>query len=251
MYVRLAFAVAAHLEPDILIVDEVLAVGDAEFRRKCLVKMHEVADEGRTVLFVSHDMGLIQSLCQRVVLLRNGSVHTDDTTPTAVGAYLQSLEEPATENLLERSERGGKGKVRLTRIEMATDLNTSVRTLVVGRSASFVFHVNTVLPGMSCCFTIYDQLGHPVTCFDSALFGGQDRRDRAQDDAFACEIDELTLIPGRYRINAAIMLNGEMQDHLEGASFFEVQQGVLRGRPVPHGTAHGSMFTLHRWTTPV
>ena len=251
MYVRLAFAVAAHLEPEILMVDEVLAVGDAEFQRKCLAKMDEISKAGHTVLFVSHNMGLIQSLCQRVIVLRNGSVYADDTTATAVAAYLQTLEEILSENLLERTERRGKGKVRLARIETTTGNHASAASLITGSPARFVFHVTSVLPGMSCCFTIYDPYGQPVTYFDSAVYSRYDETDRSQGHAFSCEIDELMLIPGRYRINAAIMLDGEMQDHLEGASFFEVEQGTLRGRTVPRSSGYGSMLTPHRWRSPL
>ncbi len=88
MYVRLAFAVAAHLEPEILLVDEVLAVGDAEFQKKCLGKMEDVAKEGRTVLFVSHNMGAIRGLCTRGVLLSEGKVSVDGTSEKAVSYYL-------------------------------------------------------------------------------------------------------------------------------------------------------------------
>ena len=88
MYVRLAFAVAAHLEPDIFIVDEVLAVGDAQFQKKCLGKMEEVASEkGRTVLFVSHQMGMITSLCQRALLLEGGQIVFDGSAAEAVAKY--------------------------------------------------------------------------------------------------------------------------------------------------------------------
>ena len=251
MYVRLGFAVAAHLEPEILIVDEVLAVGDAAFQRKCLAKMDEISKAGQTVLFVSHNMGLIQSLCQRVVVLRNGSVYADDNTSTAVAAYLQTLEEISSENLLERTERRGKGKVRLARVKITTGNHALAANLCTGSPARFVFHVTSVLPGMSCCFTIYDPCGQPVTYFDSAVFSSSDETDRSQGHTFSCEIDELMLIPGRYRINAAIMLDGEMQDHLEGASFFEVEQGTLRGRAAPPSAGYGSMLTPHRWRSPL
>jgi lipopolysaccharide transport system ATP-binding protein len=90
MYVRLAFAVAAHLEPEILLVDEVLAVGDVEFQRKCLGRMQDVAGEGRTVLFVSHDMGAVERLCSRVVLLENGKVVEDGPGRQVIARYLQS-----------------------------------------------------------------------------------------------------------------------------------------------------------------
>ncbi|MDH4229806.1 MAG: ABC transporter ATP-binding protein [Nitrospirota bacterium] len=88
MYVRLAFAVAAHLEPEILVVDEVLAVGDAEFQRKCLGKMGEVAQGGRTVLFVSHNMGMISALCDRVVYLQNGSVREIGAPEATIHSYM-------------------------------------------------------------------------------------------------------------------------------------------------------------------
>ncbi len=88
MYVRLAFAVAAHLEPEILVVDEVLAVGDAEFQKKCLGKMGDVAREGRTVLFVSHNMGAISKLCPRTVLLVDGSIRLDDSSSSVISQYI-------------------------------------------------------------------------------------------------------------------------------------------------------------------
>ena len=89
MYVRLAFAVAAHLEPEILIVDEVLAVGDAEFQKKCLGKMEDVAGHGRTVLFVSHNMAAVTALCSRAVLLENGSLVESGPTRDVTDAYLR------------------------------------------------------------------------------------------------------------------------------------------------------------------
>lgn len=92
MYVRLAFAVAAHLEPEILIVDEVLAVGDAEFQKKCLGKMKDVAGEGRTVLFVSHNMAAVRNLCDRAILLNKGTVHKSGTVESVLDEYLNSKE---------------------------------------------------------------------------------------------------------------------------------------------------------------
>jgi len=90
MYVRLAFAVAAHLEPEILIVDEVLAVGDAEFQKKCLGKMRDVSRAGRTILFVSHNIAAIRALCTKGLLLKNGMVHSKDTIERVADAYLSS-----------------------------------------------------------------------------------------------------------------------------------------------------------------
>jgi lipopolysaccharide transport system ATP-binding protein len=250
MYVRLAFAVAAHLEPEILVVDEVLAVGDAAFQKKCLGKMEKVAGEGRTVLFVSHHMGVVQRLCSRAILLRHGTVCVDDTAAAAVVAHLQTLEATASQDLLERTARGGRGHMRLMKVELSTDGKCASGPLATGRPARFIFHVTAIRPGMSCSFTIYDQLGQPVTYFDSAMNGQEDLSAPEQEHTFLCDIDELLLLPGRYRINAAIMCDGELQDHIEAAAFVDVEQGVLRGRPVSREAGYGSVLMPHRWITP-
>lgn len=113
MYVRLAFAVAAHLEPEILVVDEVLAVGDMEFQRKCLGKMDEVSKEGRTVLFVSHNMATISRLCDRSIMLHHGKLIEDGPTQNVIERYL--AEGMATHGvpLVQRTDRTGTGDVRL------------------------------------------------------------------------------------------------------------------------------------------
>ncbi|MCC7096490.1 MAG: ABC transporter ATP-binding protein [Thermomonas sp.] len=90
MYVRLAFAVAAHLEPDVLIIDEVLAVGDADFQKRCLGKMNDVAKQGRTVLFVSHNMAAVQKLCSRAIWMREGQVASSGEPGEVIGAYLEA-----------------------------------------------------------------------------------------------------------------------------------------------------------------
>src|SRR5262249_56036649 len=97
MYVRLGFSIAAHLDPEILIVDEVLAVGDADFQKKCLGKMGDVAREGRTVFFVSHRMAAIQALCPRTILLRKGTIAMDSTTPAVLREDLGDLTAASTQ----------------------------------------------------------------------------------------------------------------------------------------------------------
>ena len=117
MYVRLAFAVAAHLETEILLVDEVLAVGDAEFQRKCLDKMQTVVREGRTVLFVSHNMAAVKSLCQRAVLLDGGRVRRDGPVDEVVDAYLSSATPIAEDGRIsDDAPRAGSGGARFRRV---------------------------------------------------------------------------------------------------------------------------------------
>ncbi|WP_330202778.1 ABC transporter ATP-binding protein [Cyanobacterium sp. Dongsha4] len=114
MYVRLAFAVAAHLEPEILIVDEVLAVGDAQFQKKCLGKIEDVSKEGRTVLFVSHNMAAIQKLCSRTLVLSGGEVKFDGITSSGINFYLQDLEKSTRNVEIVNMPRSGNGDIRLT-----------------------------------------------------------------------------------------------------------------------------------------
>jgi lipopolysaccharide transport system ATP-binding protein len=247
MYVRLAFAVAAHFEPEILLVDEVLAVGDAAFQRKCLGKMSEVAQEGRTVIFVSHNMAAVQALCTRGILFRNGQLMLEGTIGEAVTAYLGTIEEGASQSLTERTERLGRGQVRLVGVDATSSATETGGALMTGRPARFVFRVAPGQPGISCSFTVYDHHGTPVATFNSASLSSSDPSELAALESLSCELDELLLVPGRYRINAEIALNGEVQDHVEGAVIFDVEPGQVRGRAAPTSGKYGSVFIPHRW----
>src|SRR4028119_2098034 len=119
MYVRLAFAVAAHLEPEILIVDEVLAVGDAQFQEKCLGKMDAVGKAGRTVLFVSHNMASIQYLCSTAILLKSGSIAAIGQPTEIVGKYLWDTQERSSIDLREWNDRITTGEAKLIQFEIA------------------------------------------------------------------------------------------------------------------------------------
>ncbi|HEX7997144.1 MAG TPA: polysaccharide ABC transporter ATP-binding protein [Pyrinomonadaceae bacterium] len=121
MYVRLAFAVAAHLEPEILVIDEVLAVGDAQFQKKCLGKMGDVAKEGRTVLFVSHNMQAVQSLCHRAILIEAGRVVAEGSAKEVVSRYLASISEMGSEINWPENEAPGNDEIRLTSLRVSTE----------------------------------------------------------------------------------------------------------------------------------
>ena len=121
MYVRLAFAVAAHLEPEILLVDEVLAVGDVEFQKKCLGKMGEVARGGRTVLFVSHNMSAISSLCDRTILLQDGKIAAQGSTPQVVAEYLSSGDNASGETVWSFKDAPGSELVKLRAVRVLNE----------------------------------------------------------------------------------------------------------------------------------
>jgi lipopolysaccharide transport system ATP-binding protein len=249
MYVRLAFSVAAHLEPEILLVDEVLAVGDMAFQRKCLGKMDDVAQTGRTVVFVSHNMGLLQQLCERGIYLQGGTVHTDGTIIEAVDSYLQTLEQAKTMDLSKRMDRKGLGKVRLIAAEVTNSHNGSQSVLRTGHSARFVFQVDTLLPGMACNFQVFDTIGQPVTSFTTKVRGPADSNDPKSGKKFICDVDELLLMPGRYRVDVAIIGDNRMQDFVEAATVFDVGEGHVAGRP-SQSDGKFSVTMSHRWTLP-
>jgi len=132
MYVRLAFSVAAHLEPEILMMDEVLAVGDAAFQQKCLDKMHEIRQQGRTILFVSHDMTAITRLCRRVVLLENGRIACDGEPREVVNHYLSSsLKAGASREWTNDTEAPGDAVVRLRRVRVRNEAGETISVVDV------------------------------------------------------------------------------------------------------------------------
>jgi lipopolysaccharide transport system ATP-binding protein len=250
MTVRLAFAVAAHLEPEILLVDEVLAVGDVGFQRKCIGKMSAVAHEGRTVVFVSHNMAVIQSLCRRGILLEAGSVAVDAPIDEAVSAYLRAVETDAAADLAERQDRSGWNEVWLTGVDVR-GADGAVKP-ATGRAAQFVFTIDRAAgferARVSCRFTVVNLLGHPVATFSSDDLGPADS-DSQEAGTFTCDVAALPLVPGRYRIDVEVHGRAYLQDAIEGAAFFDVEQGVLAGRPVS-GDGRGDVVIDHRWTTP-
>jgi lipopolysaccharide transport system ATP-binding protein len=248
MKVRLAFAVAAHLDPEILIVDEVLAVGDVAFQKKCLGKMGEVTAEGRTVLFVSHNMAIIQGLCRRGILLERGSIVADASMEDVVRTYLGGLEANVSENLLERTDRGGRQHVKLARVEITG--KDEERLLVTGSPAQFRFEATRVVSRMACTFTIYNHIGQPVTTLTSRVPTAADQTAPGGTLVFECLVDELPLVPGRYRIDVGLHGRGYLQDLIEGAAFFDVEQGMIRGRPVVGDEGHGSVVIPQRWRVP-
>jgi lipopolysaccharide transport system ATP-binding protein len=252
MSVRLAFAVAAHLETEILLVDEVLAVGDAAFQRKCLAKMNEVAMEGRTVLFVSHNLATIRSLCERSVLLERGRVVADGAATEAIDSYLRALERNVDEDLLQRQDRDARGwtETKIKRIEVR-DRSGHSGVVVGGRPVTIIIHVTKVLPKMECRLTIVNSLGQPVATLDSDLFAPSDVRREDLGPRIECEIDALPLVPGRYGIDVRLAGRRRLQDGLRAAAFFDVEAGVLEDRPMPAAhTKKGDVVLSHVWRLP-
>lgn len=247
MYVRLAFAVAAHLETEILLIDEVLAVGDAQFQKKCLGKMGEVAKDGRTVLFVSHNMAAVRSMCNYGVYLDHGTVAFSGPIDEALSQYLLVLENRHNGELESLTERRGHGRTRVTQVDITCPRYLSSQSLMVGEAAEFTFHLSHPMPLLTCTFTIYNEMGLPIASFNSANQAPGDYQDDHAIDTFICTLETVCLLPGRYRINMAVDSTNALEDHVEGAAFFQVHAGLLAGRSVKGDDTYGVIAVPHRW----
>jgi lipopolysaccharide transport system ATP-binding protein len=255
MQVRLAFAVAAHLEPEILLVDEVLAVGDASFQRKSLGKMGEVANQGITVIFVSHNLAIIRALCSRGVVLERGRILADAPVTEAIDHYLRGLERAASHDLLERHDRedGGSCEIMIKGVEVQDLAGSHTGMVVGGRPARIVVHLTGLLPKIRCIITIANSLGFPVATFDSQMSSPADSCDPSLGPRVECEIPVLPLLPGRYGLNAWVLANLHLQDGLRAAAFFDVEPGVIDERPMPAAGGdvfEGDVIMAHAWRLP-
>ena len=205
MYLRLAFAVAAHLEPEILLVDEVLAVGDAAFQKRCLGKMSSVANEGRTVLFVSHNMGAVTTLCQRAVRLREGRVEDDGAASRVVASYLAELVATSDEDI-SRCRVAGMG--REARIVAARLVSGDGRTVLFGDPivVELAVEADRPLDGLSIGSSIFDAAGNCVgTLFTRERFAVvPDARVR-----LTLRIGGIPLAPGLYHAGLSIGRGGK------------------------------------------
>jgi lipopolysaccharide transport system ATP-binding protein len=252
MSVRLAFSIAAHVEPHILLVDEVLAVGDAAFQRKSLGKMDEVARQGRTVVFVSHNLAIIRALCQRAILLEHGCAVADAPVEEAIDQYLRALEQAASEDLLVRTDRDGRGwhDLLIKRVEIREHGTGRADVLVSGAPVTIAVETTESLPNTECRITVLNALGQPVTTLDSEQPAPSDQRDAELGRRIECEIPALPLAPGRYRLDVVVKAQRQIQDGLQAAAFFDVEPGVVGERPMPTSGSDGDVFLPHVWRLP-
>lgn len=247
MFVRLAFAVAAHLRTEILIVDEVLAVGDIAFQHKCLDKMREVTEAGRTVLFVSHNMGTMESLCERCLLLSEGRVASIGNTREVVQQYLVEMEEEGgvTTPLHRRS---GTGDVEMTAVRLLDDAGRPSTTVVGGRDVAIEVeyrnHAGRKRPKMIA--NIYDARGRSVTAI-STMFTGPDLGIMGAEGRLTCRLPRLPLLPGRYRVALALHVDGVNTDTLKSAVTFEVASSTFFSTGTVPPDDMASFLVDHQW----
>jgi ABC-type polysaccharide/polyol phosphate transport system ATPase subunit len=243
MYVRLAFAVAAHLEPEILLVDEVLAVGDAEFQKKCLGKMDTVAHEGRTILFVSHNMNAIQRLCARSVLMKEGRVANMGKTVDIIPAYLSSdsfATKPCTWIDLARVSRGGTQEAHFSRFQYTSGNHQVAFQPYPNGPLDVQLAVESDGPRTvsSIAVTLYDSYGTKLVNADTIALG-QNIKLHHGTNMIKLRINQLFLNPGHYVVGLWMSTAaGDVFDHIPSATRLEVVELVdesLGSRPRADG----------------
>lgn len=248
MGLRLGFAVAAHLEPDILIVDEVLAVGDAEFQKKCLGKMSDVAGEGRTVLFVSHNMGAVEHLCKKGIVLSQGQVRFIGTQTEAIQDYLSFSRQQI--DLSQRTDRSGNGDLRVTHIEIQDATGHVISEATCGQAISIHLHyemkdgasVPNVIPSVS----LETNLGQPVFLGHSRLVGKLFNQLPSKGE-FVIHLPALNIAPTSYRLSYSIQSNNTYTDRLEDAFELTVLDGNFYGSGEVPPATHGLVLLAQDW----
>jgi lipopolysaccharide transport system ATP-binding protein len=246
MYTRLAFAVAAHLEPEILIVDEVLAVGDAAFQRKCLGKMEEVRYQGRTVLFVSHQLSAVEKICSRAFVIRSGGVTFEGDTQVAIKHYLSDLDSSVRAADLATVRRSGTGELRLTGFSVEDATGTPAPVVFSGQDAVFVLDFEAKeganLRDVSIGFSVHTPMGELLTVLYSD-YAGVTFKGVPAAGQFRCRIKDFPYSTGRYYIGARVLANGQEMDWpQEYVGSVDVEEGDY------YGTGHN---TSHSGTGPV
>ena len=226
MTVRLGFAVAAFLEPEILVVDEVLAVGDAEFQKKAIGKMQDVSrGEGRTVLFVSHNMAAVRRLCQRGVILRDGEIESSGTISEIVDKYLASCQ--TSESLIDLSHRDYLQKrVYFNDFSFVDERGNAIGQLSANRPLRCRFSLKSKESlTVSVRVVLFDVNGNRVLAFDSRDEGYFFRVGAGGSTILECTTaSNLGIKPGRYQVNISVRQGETLMDHIQGVRYVNIAE---------------------------
>jgi len=252
MTVRLGFAVAAHLEPEILVVDEVLAVGDAEFQKKAIGKMQDISQGGgRTVLFVSHNMASVRSLCNNGIVLSNGGIYYQGDVNSAIDEYMRiSLDNPSNTPIAELP-RSGKcsGKIKFVGIDYLDKDNNSI-TPHCGQFLKIRLTLDAIEDLKGCRFSlgVYDMYGNILTTFPTDVTMNTFEVNKGQHQV-CLEIEKLPLTVGSYRILLWADIYNECADFIDRSIIMDVEQDDFYGigREIPKHVLGKCVLCEHQW----
>lgn len=252
MKLRLGFAVAAHLETEILVVDEVLAVGDAEFQKKCIDKMEDLRSSGRTVVFVSHDMSAIETLCPRTIWIDKGKVRLDGESKKVIREYLASFNkiESSSQDLAGFANRIGTGEAQFTRIDILDDTGAPKNYIRSGDSVKIRYRYHAYEPVLHPHFgmEIRTELGVLVTELNTWAMSLSIPDFELGDGYVDVTIPKLNLIPGRYICTPWIASYGKSDyEMLPNALVLEVESADVFGGGKGLKMGEGILYFDCRW----
>jgi lipopolysaccharide transport system ATP-binding protein len=246
MYVRLAFSVAAHLDPEILLVDEVLAVGDAQFQKKCMGKMEEVSRKGRTILFVSHNMVAVRSLCEKIIYLKEGKIYKQGVSGETIDDYLNAdkLQTGMTIDTSCRERTAGKEKA-ITKAWLENEKGDVVTSVSMGKSFKVCYQFrcsqDIVMPGFGFGFETTD--GQRIFSLNNYVLRIKEIR-KAKAGIAECHISGNCLLPGVYYISLSLVQNqNEWIDYIEQALSFTVLPDDVYGTGKMWEKSQGLIYT--------
>jgi lipopolysaccharide transport system ATP-binding protein len=249
MHLRLAFAVAAHLEPEILIVDEVLSVGDLAFQEKCLGRMDAVVAEGRTILFVSHNLVAVQHFCQRCLLLSGGRKIAEGPPGDVIDTYTQGVRAGSRASLADVVDRVGTGQLRFQEVRLEADGET-IDGPATGQSFDFVLRYETAdrrpMRNVNFWVWITADIGQ-VTLDLSSHETGTYFPEIPGEGEVRCTLPRCPLPAGRYEINCTADIAGEHLDWVEGARELVVREGDFFGSG-QRQPSNRSVLVDHSWS---
>ena len=254
MYVRLAFAVAAHLEPEILLVDEVLAVGDAQFQRKCLGKMSNVASHGRTVLFVSHNMRAIQNLCSRCILLDHGGMRLDADSTTVVNEYLNiGTSSNLHQHWASPSVAPGDDIVRLHRIELKTLDDSEPHEATTWSPLEIEVQFWNLKPGAKLNVSVHLNSSENILVFNSTSLLDTRWLEKPFPRGLyrtTCRIPDRLLNEGAYTVDLFLVEDTtRVLYHEKTLLSFDIREDLREPRGNWHGKFRGVVRPVLEWET--
>lgn len=251
MYVRLAFSVAAHMEPDVLIIDEVLAVGDADFQKKCLGKMDEITKkEGRTILFVSHNMAAIEQLCKRCILLEKGEVKMIGETDKVISTYLNINSNAFSLPLSLRKDRQGSGIVKFTDIRF--EVNGTSDCLLTGRPFKIIISLdapifNVEIKNVLVAISLRDETGgNSLLNFSTETFDSNFDFTK-QKMSLECDVSACPVISGRYLLNLYCEVNHLLSDYVLDATSIRVDDSTYYSSGRKEHESHSKFVVPYQW----
>jgi len=250
MFLRLGFAVAAHLETEVMLVDEVLAVGDSSFQQRCMEKMRDVTRSGRTILFVSHNLVAISNMCTQCVLLSGGTMAMYGTTEAVLHRYVQESKNAASASLLTRTDRAGNGLLKFESFQLEDVNGVALECAISGKPVVLHFtlrkHSNEPIRDVGMEITLSHQ-GQRVSTLWTDYSGSRFSCNDERIDVY-CKIARLQLVGGDYLMRLGLSSGNIPLDWIEEAASIEVTQGDFYGSGMMiRREKQGLFFIEHDW----